>query len=98
MNTPYEPESTGDVEYVPDEDELDLGMLANDLNEVLCGDEYGFDLSDNTVRDALPGFIALLRERAVQPVCDNGCPGGPRGQHKMSCSQTKATRQEAAES
>lgn len=62
MTTPYEPETTGEIEYVPGDDNIDLAMLANDINEVLANDEYGFDVHDHTVAAALPAFIAELRK------------------------------------
>jgi hypothetical protein len=92
VNAPYEPETTGEIEYVPDDHEIDLAMLANDLNEVLASDEYGFDVHDHTVAAALPAFLAALREHATDPVCANGCPYGPAGRHKMSCPEAKPAR------
>lgn len=51
-----------DEEFVPNDlDEGNLEMLASDLNEVMSGIQYGFDVSDATVREALPAFFAALK-------------------------------------
>lgn len=92
MTTPYEPETTGEIEYVPDDDNIDLEMLASDINELLASDEYEFDVHNHTVAAALPAFIAELRKLHTAPVCDNGCPYGPAGRHKMSCPEAKSER------